>query len=868
MIPSLLGRDGELSGLEASLVSSRVLTLVGPPGIGKTSLARQLAAGHAAPFVALSEAHDLDGVVGLVGRALGLPLAQGRLGEATLGPLADAVVGKRVRCLVLDNAEQAVGAVAAFVRALVARPEAPVVVVTSRVPLHVDGETVRPVPPLAPADAVALLIRAARRLRPEYAPAGAARETLARVASALDHLPLALELSGARLALLDEEALLARIGDLDTLAGGRAAEARQRTLRDAIEWSFHLLDAPTRSVLLECAVFRGGFDVAAAEAVLTGPSVLDRLQTLVESSLLRSEATDVGPRLSPYEAVRAFCEERLDPDARATLVGRHLRHYLARGAALAAAAPRHGGLAALTALAVEVPNLEAAFAAASDPADALGVVLALEPVLATRGPCGRWISLLDRALSSPGPTDRRTSALRGRVLVARARARTAQGLLTECLADLGEALALARETGDVELEGRALGSRALYGNYQGTMEDVRRDLEAALALQRRAGDDEHACIALGNLANVLRDLGRMDEARATYDEALALARRIGLLRYEGFHLGNLGGLLHWQGRLSEARAHHEEALAILHQVSDLRFAAFFAGNLGVILQELGDLDAAEGRFDEALGLGRAVGDVRLVAGFVGYRASLAHERGLSEPARLEEARRRYQEALVGFAGAGDARHEILVTAALGALEATQDRLGEARALLDKAAAQAATLADPLRAAIVDVHRGHLDLAEARAAEATSEGSGVDARARARGRLVAIDEGALARSDDLRFARRLLAGALPADRVAPARTLVLGPDAEWFTFGAAPVDLRRRAVARRVLARLARGEASTEALLEVGWPGERMRLDAGKNRLRVAIAWLRSAGLDAVEASAGGYRLAAGVLVVHEHRAPV
>jgi len=851
-----LGRATELEEIEAALAPSRPgpLTLVGPPGIGKTTLARAIAEARPAVFCELAEADDLDDVAGVVARSLGVPLAYGRSGEAALGPLAE-VVAERALLLVLDNAEQVREAVASFVQAVVARAPAARLLVTSREPLRVETERCYPIAPLASEPAVALLIRAAQRLRPGYAPAPEARGVLTAVVAALDHLPLAIELSAARLSVMREDELLDRVARLDTLAGGRQAEPRQQTLRAAIEGSWRLLEPVERRVLAECAVFRGGFDLAAAEAVVEGP-VVDALQSLREKSLLRQSEG----RLSLYEAVRAFADEQLQGEARHTAEARHVAHYVARGARLAAQVPRHGGLRALSEIAAEQANLEAALTRAASPTEALTALLALEPVLSTRGPYGRWMALLDRTLDDrrPAPPD-----LRGRALVARARARTARGQLAECLVDLEEAIALAHREGDTELEGRAVGSRALYSNYQGTMEDVRRDLEIALARQRRAGDDEHACIALGNLGNALRDLGRMDEARARYEEAIALARRIGFRRYEGFHLGNLGGLLHWQGRLVEARAHHEDALAILREVSDLRFAAFFAGNLGVILQELELFAEAEARFSEAISLGRAVGDQRLLAGFVGYRATLAHERG-----DLAGARERYREALALFASAGDARHEALVTAALGALEATLDHAVEAARLLDHAGALARGLDDRLRVGIVAVHRAHLDLAEARRLEAAQVGAGVASRAAARARLMAIDAGQLARSDDLRFAQRLLSRALPEEHVATARTLVVGPDTAWFAFGAEPVDLRKRAAPRRLLAALVEAGAlvSVEALVAAGWPGERLRPDAARNRLRVALAFLRSAGLDAIESHEGGYRLSSEVAVVRERTA--
>ncbi|MBL8714880.1 MAG: tetratricopeptide repeat protein [Myxococcales bacterium] len=856
MHPIPLGRAREIAEIEASLGPSLgPLTLVGPPGIGKTTLARAIADTRPALFCELAEADDVDGLAAVVARTLGVPLAYGRSGEAALGPLAE-VVAESGSLLVLDNAEQVREPVASFVRVLAERARTVPLLVTSREPLRVEGERRYPLAPLAPEPAIALLIRAAQRLRPGYEPDAAARGVLAEVVAALDHLPLAIELSAARLSVMREEELLGRLARLDTLAGGRHAEARQQTLRAAIDGSWRLLEPDERRVLAQCAVFRGGFDLAAAEAVVEGP-VVDALQSLREKSLLRGNA---DARLSLYEAVRAFADEQLQGEERRAVEARFVAHYAARGARLAAQVPRHGGLRALSEIAVEQANLEAALDRAGSLTDALTALLALEPVLSTRGPYGRWMALLDRTLEDRRPAP---PGLRGRALVARGRARTARGLLAECLVDLEEAIALAHQEGDVELEGRAVGSRALYSNYQGTMEAVRRDLEIALALQRRAGDDEHACIALGNLGNALRDLGRMDEARARYEEAIALARRIGFRRYEGFHLGNLGGLLHWQGRLVEARAHHEDALAILREVSDLRFAAFFAGNLGVILQELELFEEAEARFSEAISLGRAVGDQRLLPGFVGYRATLAHERG-----DLEEARVRYREALAGFASAGDARHEALVTAALGALEATLDHGVEAARLLDHAEGLARGLDDQLRVGIVAVHRAHLDLAEARRLEAEHVGRGVASRAAARARLAAIDTEQLARSDDLRFAQRLLSRALPEEHVAAARTLVIGPEVAWFAFGGEPVDLRKRAAPRRLLAALVETNAviSVEALVDAGWPGERLRPDAARNRLRVALAFLRSAGLDAIESQEGGYRLSDRVAVVRERAA--
>ncbi|MFT3765512.1 MAG: tetratricopeptide repeat protein [Minicystis sp.] len=861
-----IGRADDLAALARLLEEGRrLVTVWGPAGMGKTRIslevARAWADAHpdeAVRFCELDTARDLRAFCGAVARALGVTVAAGKKDAGTIDRIGRALTAEGPMLVVLDNLEQVVEAAAPAIGAWVrAAPEARFLV-TSRERTRLAGEISYELRPLglpgedaaaAGSEAVQLFLDRAGALSPGR-PLGA--ESLPKIAALvrrLEGIPLAIELAAARADLLGLDGLLARLEKRLDLLGGvhRGALARQATLRDAVAWSWDLLDEPDRRALARCAVFRGGFSLSAADAVLD-ESALDRVQSLRDKSLLRAVARAPGApaRFSLYEAVRELAEEKLAERGETAIAEeRHAAHYLTLGEAAAADWARTGSVEALDRIGDDLENLlavvERALARPSV-AQALRALLVIDPVLSTRGPFGIHLELLDRALAAAAAPKDGAAAdplLEARALAARGRARQLRGSDAAGLDDLDKARARAAALG-------ATATEAVILTEIGVIHHRRRE---------------------------------MDRARACYEEALALLQKGGDRRAEGRVLGNLGALHHDDRRFDEALRHYQPALAIAASVGDLRMEGLFSMNVGLLEQERGASIEARRRYERAVAVLEEVGDLRLLGITLGNLGLLCHEEG-----RLDEARGYHARAAALLREGGDRRSEARAEGRLGAALASLDRLDEARAALGRGDRLLVHLDDPLDAELLAVARGFLDLALARSARlagrAAEAASYLD---EARRRIARARDGAPSladRQDDIRLFLRILERGLAAmDGAAGegAAELLLAPEARFFRPpGGAWQDLRDRHAVRRLLLCLVarrrdspgRGVSLTE-LQEAGWPGERMLPQAASNRIYVAINQLRKLGLkDCLRHSAEGYFLDPTLPVHHSAVEPV
>ncbi|MFE5807484.1 ATP-binding protein [Streptomyces sp. NPDC056491] len=346
-LTSFVGREPELAALRADLARLRLVTLTGPGGSGKTRLAEHAAADHpeAAWIVELARLDHPAAVPGAVLSALGLRESSLVAREAPTAAATDPAGRLVEHCahrrllLVLDNCEHVIGAAAELAELLLTHCPGLRILATSREPLGVPGETVRPVDPLPPDPAHRLFADRGASARPGFSPAedpAAVTEICAR----LDGLPLAIELAAARLRLLTPRQIADRLDDRFRLltSGARTVLPRQQTLRAVVDWSWDLLDEPERTVLRRMSVFAGGCDLAAAEAVCADPrdktpyDTADVLGSLVDKSLVLAEPDEGhGMRYRMLETIHEYAAERAaahPADARAT-ARRHTAHYLA-----------------------------------------------------------------------------------------------------------------------------------------------------------------------------------------------------------------------------------------------------------------------------------------------------------------------------------------------------------------------------------------------------------------------------------------------------------------------------------------------------------------------------------------------------------
>jgi predicted ATPase/Tfp pilus assembly protein PilF len=847
-----IGRRADLTAIRGLFEGGdRLVTLWGPAGMGKTRLALEVAVAWAEAhptegvwLCELASSRDLKAVCGVVSRALEAPVAAGKKDAGMVERIGRILAAQGPALFVVDNLEQVIAeATPALDRWVRMAPEVRFLI-TSRERTRLPGEVSYELAPLSlpteedpdqASEAVELFVDRVRAQRPSAAPAHEG-PSVASLVRKLEGIPLAIELAAARADVLGVSGMLGRLQSrLDLLAGGlRGVSARQATLRGAIEWSWDLLDEAERTALARCSVFRGGFSIEAASAVLGDPArALDWIQSLRDKSLLRAAPGIAGVRFSLYEGVRELAAEKLalHPDREAVL-GRHAEHFLAAGEASASAFDRTGALDALNRIADDLENLLAvAEGALEDPRRdreasqrALRALLVIDPVLSTRGPFGAQLELLDRALVAAAETAA-DPLLQARALAARGRVRPLRGLDEAGLLDLEQARARAT----------ALGAAA-------------------------------------ELAAIVTDLGvhhhrrrAMDQARAFYEEALALHRSAGARRAEGRVLGNLGALHHDERRFDEAMRHYEQALSIVAAIGDGRLEGVFSTNAGLLEQERGAPLRARRRYEHAAAILEEVGDLRLVALTLGNLGALHQEEG-----RLVEARACHDRATALLQEVGDRRSEAIARSRLGAVLASLDAVDEARRALDRAERLLVHLGDELSTELAQLSRGFLDLALARSARLgprPEEAAEPLAAARARVAHARAGEPSLAdRSDDIRLGLRLLERSLAAlgDETGRAdHELLFAPEARWCRPpGGAWQDLRERHAVRRLLVKLVeqqrvapgRGLSLVE-LQEAGWPGERILPDAASNRIYVAFNQMRKMGFKAwLKKDGDGYSL--------------
>ncbi|MEV6111697.1 BTAD domain-containing putative transcriptional regulator [Streptomyces sp. NPDC052109] len=345
-LTSFVGREADIEAIGADLTSARLVTLLGPGGAGKTRLSQEAAEAvrHTVPdgvwLAELAPVDDPDAVPQAVLTAIGAreTVLHGAGAESIRAvtdrhddPLERIVehCARRRMLIILDNCEHVVAAAAELAVRLLERCPGLVVLATSREPLGVPGELLRPVEPLPEPVALRLLAERGAAARPGFR-TGDDPEACAEICRRLDGLPLAIELAAARLRMLTARQIADRLDDRFRLltSGSRTVLPRQQTLRAVVDWSWELLDADERDVLARLSVFAGGCDLAAAEAVC-GPVALDALGSLVDKSLVVAAPSAAGGmRYRLLETVAEYAGERLDETGdRAAAERAHLTYY-------------------------------------------------------------------------------------------------------------------------------------------------------------------------------------------------------------------------------------------------------------------------------------------------------------------------------------------------------------------------------------------------------------------------------------------------------------------------------------------------------------------------------------------------------------
>lgn len=639
----LVGRRAELARLDAAHARGAAVVLWGPPGVGKSRLLVEAAfRGREAPsgpawLVDMSAVRKPHEVGAAIARSLGVRAPSA---EAVPDAVTTALRVQPDALLLLDRAEHVAGFLPEILDRLGEACPTLRVVVASRV--RIAGAGVEPIEvgPLPEADAVAFF---AQRAHVDPGAAG-----VATVCRALDHVPLALELAAARVDALGLDGVRARLHRRDLLSDGA------RTMEGTVAWSFELLSPDEQRATARLSVFRGGFSLEAAEAVLEGlPGPLDLVQGLRHKSLLARHDVDQEPRLVMLGAVRELALPALTAEERAVTGTLHRRCFVEVGTTARLAHERTGSAAALQRLARELEDLQAAAEhalEAGEGEDACALAAAIEPVLTSRGAATTALGLIERALAcASAPTPAVSAAV-----IARARALGAVGRADDGLADL-RSLAGRADEGARQLE---LG---VLAHVRGTLADAKNAYEEAAAHLARSGDERGEARALANLGALAHDEGRLDEAEALYREAVALFSSVGDLRLRGVTLGNLALALQERGALADAQLTFAEAVTHLEAYQDVRLLGVVLGNAGVCELEAGS-ERARPWLERAQALLAPTGDNRSLGLALGRLAA-----ALALEGRVGDADARFARADRVLE-----RHDALSRAAVSALRATSD----------------------------------------------------------------------------------------------------------------------------------------------------------------------------------------------------
>jgi predicted ATPase/DNA-binding CsgD family transcriptional regulator len=652
---SFVGREREMAEIEQGLSSTRLLTLTGAGGSGKTRLALEVARHLAAEYqdgvwlVELAPLSEGALVPKEVAKALGVS-------ERPAQPLADTlaeVLRDRKLLLLVDNCEHLLEAIARLVDSLLDSCPHLSILATSREAIGVEGEVRWLVPPLSvPAngssseelegyESVRLFVERAGGRDPSFSLSPQNVRAVAEICGRLEGIPLAIELAAARVGPLSPKQISARLGrSLDLLTrGGRTAEPRQRTLKGALDWSHELLSGPEKVLFRRLSVFAGGWTLKTAETVASGDGVaegeiLDLLFGLVDKSLVLAEEHEgVSLRYRMLEPVRQFAREKLEEsDESGTLRRRHADFFLdlAESARPELRGPEDRKW--LERLESEHDNMRVALSFALESEEA-GLALRMAGALGTfwhmhsHSDEGRkWLeAALARDEKAP--------------VVVRIRGLEALYWLAHDRWDHDRAEAIAREAMELSAAAQIEASLAaslrimsagpawVRGDYQ----RGRELLEQSLRISREAGDRIMIAEALLQLAATAWGVGDTERGKEIYEEGVILCREAGYTFRLPDFLFSLGYQLLLEGDYEQGATLNEEAVAICREHGYKRSLNFALDNLGWATLLQGDHTRATSFYEESLAISKELGDKACASESLDGLACIAGATG--EPAR-------------------------------------------------------------------------------------------------------------------------------------------------------------------------------------------------------------------------------------------
>jgi len=689
-VSTFVGREAEMAKVRELLRGTRLLTLTGAGGVGKTRLALQAAAEMLYEYpdgvwlVDLAALSDGDLVPQSLASALGVREEPGRL-------LADTLVAHlrdRQSLLLLDNCEHLVDACAQLAEGLTKQCPATRILATSREALRADGETVWRVPSLSvphrtpgiepqPGQltqyaAVRLFIDRATKASPGFTMTNQNAPAVAEICSRLDGVPLAIELAAARASILSPQQIEKRLDErFRLLTGGRrTALPRHQTLQATVDWSYDLLSGPEKTLFARLSVFAGGFALEAAETVCAD----DGIETCEIPELLGELASKslVIPGKDRYwmlQTLRSYGAQRLDQSCEAESTRRrHAEFYARRAVEVHPLLWSPESEVWLAQCETEHANFREALAWTLGHDVDLGLRLAgaLAHVweLAPHWAEGRdWLAKLLRSEGSAEPSLRANALYWASFLACH------QGDYVPGRGLLEQALDLHRRLGDSRGEARDLLALGHLAAYQGDYQAARAAHEQSLAMFEGMGTKGDIARSLHAVGWVAQEQGDIDSARSYYGRSLALYREEGDKRSAAMILNNMGNLAASQGESEAAVAMHEEGLALAQEVDDRVTSGYLLTSMGYAVGMRGDYARALALCGEALTIARDLGSKRAaVQALLGLAAAATH---LAQHGRAGE---HYCEALTLSADMGGKR---LLADCLEGLAALASQQGQA-----------------------------------------------------------------------------------------------------------------------------------------------------------------------------------------------
>jgi predicted ATPase/DNA-binding CsgD family transcriptional regulator len=639
-LSSFIGRGREIMEVRALLAHTRLATLTGPGGSGKTRLSLWVAEEvgpeypHGVWLVELAAVADPALAPQTAAAALGLREQPGR---PTLEVLAEHLAGREL-LLVLDNCEHLIAACAALADALLRACPGLRLLATSREPLNIAGESVWPVPSLSlpvagagsseapvPAllqsEAVRLFVERASAAAPGFALTSQNAAAVAQVCRQVDGLPLAVELAAARVRALTVEQIAERLANHERFrllsAGSRTAAPRQQTLAATLDWSYGLLDDSEKRLLRCLSVFAGGWTLEAAEAVCGSSGVLECLSRLVDKSLVVADQANGETRYRLLETIRQYAYDKLAEAGEATQArDRHLVYYADWAEA---GEPRLYGAEQLTWLpryAAEHANVRAALdlAASQSPAraaDGLRLARGYGRFWRQHGHLSEGRARLSAAIASArASTPPYSQAAMARALYLAAGMAYLQSDYPATRALLEDSLAVARTLGAASQPSVAealvlLGETA---TEEGDYAAASTLFDQSLGLWRKLGEKRGTADVLQQMGWAGMRTGDYSQVDARLQESLALFREIGDTLNIAFALAGLGEAAIRQSQFAKALPLLEESLAVRRGMGDKWGVGTSLGSLGWLAQCQGDLSRMRAAMAESLAVRLEIGD--------------------------------------------------------------------------------------------------------------------------------------------------------------------------------------------------------------------------------------------------------------------